>query len=370
MSAIEVIDRHMIYDNPASHNRSRHGYFPGLVKLPSGELLALFILGEAFEAANATTVVSRSRDNGQTWQLEGPLHEKEARHTYANDSMKPLLLNDGTLLATGYRFQRERADDLLVNMETDGLRAGDNIFSFSHDDGHTWSHPEVIPTTRPELVECSGPAVQLRRGTILTAGSLYPMWDGTNPSGASGVLLRSHDGGRSWDDDATFFTDKAGHYAPGEPRLCELQDDRVVALVWMTAHAQARNLANHVTVSHDGGQSWSDPIDTGVWGQASNLMHWEDDLLLTIHSQREGENIGIYVRLVDFAGDQWRTIEEFNIWDNAPAMQVAAFASMAANLKFGQPSLLRLDDGDVLASHWAVEDGQGRIKTHRLRVNL
>ena len=38
------------------------------------------------------------------------------------------------------------------------------------------------------------------------------------------------------------------------------------------------------------------------------------------------------------------------------------------NLKFGQPSLLRLSETEVLATHWAVEDGQGRILTHRLHV--
>jgi hypothetical protein len=49
-------------------------------------------------------------------------------------------------------------------------------------------------------------------------------------------------------------------------------------------------------------------------------------------------------------------------------MKVAAYATMGQDLKFGQASLLRLDDGDLLATHWAVEDGQGKILTHRLRV--
>ena len=66
MSTIEVTDRHVVYENPQPQNRARHAYFPGLVKLPSGDLLALFTLGEALEATNVTTVVSRSRDQGRT----------------------------------------------------------------------------------------------------------------------------------------------------------------------------------------------------------------------------------------------------------------------------------------------------------------
>ena len=370
MSAISVVDHHVIYENPNPQIRSRHGYFSGLVKLPSGELLALFALGEALEATDVTTVVSRSRDQGHHWQLEGPLHERDAEHRYDSDYMKPALLNDGTLIATGYRFHRDDPDQPIVNTETDGLRGGDNLVSFSRDEGHTWTRPRVISRTHPELIETSGPSLQLRRDTILVAGSLFPMWeDGTNPSGVVGVLLRSDDGGESWNDDTIFFRDQAGRYAPSEPRLCELQEDRVVALCWTMDHVQATNLANHVTVSHDGGMSWSEPIDTGIQAQASNLIHWEDDLLLTIHCHREGDDIGLYVRVVNFANDRWQVIDELNIWENAPAMKVAAYATMAANLKFGQPSLLRLDNGDVLATYWAIEDGQGRIRAHRLRVH-
>jgi len=369
MSAISVMDHHVIYENPIPFTRSRHGYFPGLVKLPAGELLALFALGEAFEAADVTTVVSRSPDQGHNWQLEGPLHERDAEHRFCSDYLKPTLLSDGTLIATGYRFHRDDPDQSIVNPDTDGLRGGDNLVSFSHDEGHSWTHPRVIPRSRPEVIEASGPSLQLRRGTILVAGSLFPMWeDGSNPSGVVGALLRSDDGGETWSDDTIFFKDKAGRYASSEPRLCEMQDDRVVALCWTTDHVQANNLPNHVTVSHDGGMSWSEPINTGVGAQASNLIHWENDRLLTIHCHREGDDVGLYVRLVDFADDRWQVIDELNIWDNAPAMKVAAYATMAVNLKFGQPSLLRLDNGEVLATHWAIEDGQGRIRTHRLRV--
>tara|TARA_B100000686_G_C15996549_1_gene574577 strand:+ start:113 stop:409 length:297 start_codon:yes stop_codon:yes gene_type:complete len=98
-------------------------------------------------------------------------------------------------------------------------------------------------------------------------------------------------------------------------------------------------------------------------------MHLGGDLLLTIHSHRE-RDVGLYVRIVDLANDCWRTLTEKNIWDKARASDVTAYAQMALSLKFGQPSLLRLDNNDVLATHWAVEDGLGRILTHRLRVDV
>ena len=367
MATIEVISHHVVYDNPIPHIRSRHGYFPGLVKLPSGDLLALFAMGEAMDAANLTTMVSRSRDQGKTWVLEGPLHQKEPAHRFDADNLKPAILKDGTIIATGYRFHRSDPDEPIVNPDTDGLRDGDNLVSFSRDEGHTWSSLRTIPRTHPELVETSGPSIELRNGTILVAGSLFPLWDGTHPSGHLGVLLRSRDKGETWDDETTFFRDPEGHFMPSEPRLCEMQDGRIVALLWTMDHIAGKNLPNHVTVSHDGGVTWSDMINTGIKAQASNLMHLGGDLLLTIHCHREGET-GLFVRIVDFAGDRWRTVEESCIWNNTVSSKVGSYARMALSLKFGQASLLALDNSELLATHWAVGNGQGRILTHRLRV--
>ena len=274
VAAIEAIDHHVVYDNPTPQNSSRHGYFPGMVRLPSGDLLTLFVLGQAFEASDITTVVSRSADQGRTWMLEGPVHRKDEEHAHAADFLKPLLLQDGTLLATGYRFHRSDRDELLVNAETDGARDGDNLFCHSTDEGRTWTRPQILPRSRPEMIEASGPGIQLRSGSILGCGSLFPMWDGGAPSGKNGVIFRSEDGGKTWNDDTRLFVGLPDSCAPSEPRLCEMSDGRVVALAWISDHKAGVNLTNHAAVSHDGGLSWSPPIDTGITAQASNLIHW------------------------------------------------------------------------------------------------
>ena len=100
MPKITVLDHHVVYDNPIPNLVSRHGYFPGFAKLPSGELLGLFCMGEAFESA-LTVNVTRSNDNGKSWQLQGPLYDDSADNPPNMDSLKPLLPNDGTLIATG-----------------------------------------------------------------------------------------------------------------------------------------------------------------------------------------------------------------------------------------------------------------------------
>src|SRR4029079_18725436 len=85
---IQYLEGHIVYENVKPHVHSRHGYFPGLVELRSGDLLALFVRGEAFESPDSTTFVSRSRNAGRNWQLEGPLYDKSTVGFGTSDSMK------------------------------------------------------------------------------------------------------------------------------------------------------------------------------------------------------------------------------------------------------------------------------------------
>ena len=64
---VEYLKEHVLYDNPIPLSRSRHGFFPSLIQLPTGELLAMVAIGEAFESADMTTYVLRSGDRGQSW---------------------------------------------------------------------------------------------------------------------------------------------------------------------------------------------------------------------------------------------------------------------------------------------------------------
>ncbi len=365
--SIDVIEHIVVYENPIPNLVSRFASFPGLAKLPSGDLLALFPIGEAFDAMNNTMFVSRSQDAGRTWILQGQMFTDTRFSNLGPCSLKPLLLEDGTLIATGYGFRRSDPE-VFANPATDGLPSGPNLISFSTDEGRTWSPPEQISLSRPELLETSGPCIQLRSGDLLMTGATMPMWDGRRPSGRLGVAVRSADRGRNWDDSGIFYTSPDGSISPYETRSCQIPDGRIITLIWMLDEVAGRNLTNHVVISADGGRTWSNPIDTGVPGQASNLISLRANLLLAIHCYREGD-IGLHVSIVDFSGSRWRIVETACIWGNAPSMRIGSLKDMGTNLRFGQPSLLPLGNSEYLAAHWAIENGQGKILAHRIRVD-
>ena len=370
MTMIDSLQDHVVYENPKPHVHSRHGYFPGIVQLPGGELLALIVIGEAFEAPDLTTYVSRSLDLGYTWQLQGPLYDRSADPFPASDFLKPQVLRDGSLIALGYRFHRHDPEQPIAIPETDGVLPGDDIVSFSRDGGHTWSIPQVIPRGTPELLEIPSRCLQLRSGDIVATAGLFKLTDGTNPSGQFGVLLRSKDNGKTWNDRVHFFETSAKTVAAWESHICEMQDGRLVTICWAYDIAVKRHLPNQVTVSHDDGYTWSDPISTGHIGQAVNLLWLGGERLMSIHCHR-GADVGLYVRVVDFSGDRWSVIEEKLIWGASMGQQTRdgqTFDQLAKSIRFGQASLLRLNNGQILATHWAIEGGQGRILAHRLSV--
>jgi sialidase-1 len=372
MSKIEVIDSHIIYENPKPHVHSRHGFFPGLTRLPSGDFLTLFVRSEAFESPDATTYVSRSTDGARTWTLEGPLYDKSHVGFETSDSFKPTLLRDGSLVAMGYRFHRFDPESGIGLEETDGILPGDDLITFSTDEGRSWSFPSVIARTRPELLEISGPCIELRSGDLVAVAGIFSLPDGTNPSGQGGVVLRSSDSGQTWDDKVSFFESPSKNITAWESRICEMEEGRLVVIFWAYDIASNTHLPNQIVVSHDDGRTWSNPINTAHRGQAPNLIYLGDDHLLTIQCHRQEES-AIYVRLVDFRNDSWKVCVEKVIWGtskNEGNTDGEKTVKMFKSLNFGQPSLLLLSGDEVLATHWSVEDGQGRIRSHRLHLEI
>ncbi len=367
---IQCLEQHVIYDNPRPQVHSRHGYFPGLAALPNGDLLCLFVIGEAFESPDTTTWIARSKDEGRTWVPEGRIYDKSAGGIATSDYLKPTVLRDGSVVALGYRFHRVDPEMPISIPDTGGILPGDDIISFSHDGGHSWSVPAVVPRSYPELLELSGPCIEISTGELLAVGALYKMPDGSSPSGHFGALLRSQDQGRTWDDRTVYFQMPGRSVEPFEARVCEMQEGWLVAIVWAYDIERDQHLTNRVVVSHDAGYTWSAPIDTGHWGQASNLLWLGGDRLLTIHAHR-GAAPGIFVRLVDFSNDEWKPLAETLIYGAGLGAQTRdgqSMPEMFRSLRFGQPSLLKLPSGGFLACHWCVEDGQGKILAHRLRV--
>lgn len=364
MPLLEIIEHVTVYENSIPAVRSRQASFPGPVVLPDGELICLFCIGEAFEAANTRCYVSRSSDHGKTWKFQGLMYDQESlgwRYAFS-DCYKPTLLHNGSLVAVGYGFERHDPDKGIGSEE--GFPPGWNAVSLSDDCGRTWTVPQKIDLGDMPLLEISGPAIELSDKRLLAAGPPFT----TAKTEQRGCLIVSNDHGKTWKHLSNYFKSPAGHIAPWETRLCELQPGRIAALIWAFDLSRNEHLPNHIVLSEDGGKTFGSPINTDVAAQASNLMWLGDNKLLTIHAHRVGE-IGLYVQLADITGNRWKTEARQCLWGKTIAQDASkSIIDQFAGLKFGQPSLTRLANGELLAVFWAVEDCLYKIKAIRLKL--
>lgn len=359
---MRLLDAVTIYANPAPLLVSRQAMFPGLVRLPDGELVAMFSIGQGFDAADTRAHVSRSSDNGRSWSAPALMHEA-GDVSLESETFKPLLLADGSLLAAGYVFVRPDALTPIVDPQTLDVLPLHNKFARSADGGRSWTTPRRFEVEGRGL-ELSGPCIQLGSGRIVGAAPPFHL----GADGHSGWIIASDDNGESWFKLSEFFASPQGNVSAWESRLCEYAPGKVAVLFWAYDNKAGVNLSNHLVLSEDGGQSFGAAIDTGIRGQASNLVALDEGTLLTIHAHRE-QPVGLVVRRIGLRGDGIEVEETLDLFsNNAMASNSADIAQQFGSLKFGQPSLLPLGGGEFLAALWQVENCQHIIKSFRLTL--
>lgn len=357
---MQLLETGTLYANPDPLLVSRQAAFPGLARLANGDIVALFSIGQAFDAADMRAYVSRSTDNGHTWSTPTPLHTKTFTPE-ESETFKPVALADGSLLATGYVFLRPTPLTPIVDPKTNELLPLHNKLCRSHDGGHTWTVPERFIVEDAGL-ELSGPVIQRASGELLGSGAPFHL----GPDNHEGWLISSIDNGETWQKKSIFFRATPSTVAPWESRVIDFGGTRIGVLFWAFDIAAGRNLTNHLALSEDGGKTLR-TIDTGIPAQASNGLALGHSEMLSIHAHRECP-VGLNVYRSRLDHDRLEVLDTLALFADERLGQGTGEADPFASLRFGQPSLLTLGNGEYLACCWQVENGQHVIKTFRIRL--
>jgi hypothetical protein len=230
---------------------------PRAVVAPNGDLLVIHLAGSGFwerERKLNEMVQYRSTDGGDTWSgpevAWSPPYSVHAAGLVVSQT-------SGELLAIGTEYDPDLRD---------GYENGPIALRSSTDSGHSWSPPRILePVNDPSYRGIAAmPVCQLEDGTLLVS-THKETWRGefdwASGMGTRQFLLRSEDGGRSWEllPDAS----PNGWFAQGHERMDEawpvdLGGGRVLML--------ARTPEGHLWElrSDDSGRSWSPPAPTSL----------------------------------------------------------------------------------------------------------
>lgn len=199
----------------------------------------------------------------------------------------------------------------------------------SHDGGHTWDN---LPTLVAKGYACSAPVRQLKDGTLLLGAY---RGEASVKGYASGVC-RSTDNGKTWS--APIMIPNSSRHSHDETDVTELKSGMVLALM--------RPCMCFAT-SDDGGLTWSDARPAGFEGHAACFLRTSKDILLVGHRL---PNTSIHYSLDD--GATWKGPVELD------------------NVRGAYPGFCELPDGRVLGVYY--EEGKNsaiRQVTFRISEN-
>ncbi|MBN1346513.1 MAG: exo-alpha-sialidase [Phycisphaerae bacterium] len=370
MTTIQILDSDLIYKNPKPHVSSVHAYFPSVVRLPDGQMLATVALAEAFEAPNMHTNVCRSTDNGKTWRLQGPIYPGTPDRL-TSDAARLTVTPDGRVICFMVRADRsDHPDEGLTNPDTLGFVPTELLLLRSTDLGKSWSRPAplVPPLEGPSFELCS-PITILRDGRWILPTLTWPGWSGHCPNGVKMVALVSHDRGKTWPEYWDVMNEPEGRVYFWESKIVEMTDGRLLAVAWTYDDVASKDRLNHYAVSKDSGKTWSRPAPTGLMGQTMTPLLLDDDRILCVY--RRMDQPGLWANLAHLEQDLWINDDDAPLWGHNTAGLTATTEDMAHNfnvLRFGAPSLTTLPDNTVFLAFWCYEDCISVIRWFKLRV--
>lgn len=371
--AVKVLDTGVIYRNPKPFLRSLQAYFPSVVSLGSGELLASIVIGQAFESVDCRIYLARSMDNGQNWQMQGRLTKLPQEAEYS-EFCRIGLIDSRQVAAWVFTHDRSDTEMGLANPENMGFVEIEMSLYRSFDGGRTWSEPEPVraPLVGPAFELCC-PVISLSDGRLMAPTSTWRGWDGSCPEGMKAVNFISYDNGKSWPDYLDVMDDHDRNIIYWEQKTIELENSKLLSVAWAYDELNDCDLENHYAISTEGGR-FARPRSTKLKGQTPAVLHLGQNTILTVY--RRTDKPGLWANISTVAEDQWVNEFESQLWGNGTDWLQNTHKDKKNmvlefhELKFGAPCLTQLEDGTILVSFWCIENNVSNIRWIKLKADI
>ena len=371
MAEIEVLGTGLVYRGSEGDEHFRNAYFPSVVELPGGEMVAAMDIGHRMDTVDVRSYCCRSIDGGLSWSPPQCIFEPdESAHRVRPTCRISRAPDDGQLIGIVSLSDRSRTDFGTTNPETDGMVDGELAIVRSDDGGRNWTGPQKFaPALDWKVFEICSVILPLAPDRWLLPTATFLNWDGQCPFGVKALVMISQDRGRTWTRSADVFNFWDDHITSWEQKQTKLSDGRLLAVCWCFNCATKEDLPNRYTFSDNDGASYGPALESPLHGQTCTVLALKDNHVLCIY--RRLDQRGLWAHLAKIDGTHWNPVAEKPLWGTDVAALAEGKDSSLRNLhelRFGFPSVIRLDNGDVFFVFWGLEDDLTVIRWYRLSV--
>ena len=325
--------------------------FPDIQRRRNGELWVSFRRAGGFSLEalrrgkydhvdkGARIGLARSVDDGRTWELAHLFGIFDPECGEQDPSITELA--DGTLLVNFFRWRvvpAEEKDRLgyPARQQYDGTWSDVEgpLVVRSTDGGQSWqSEPDWVASSPLPRAGTSDAVLQLPDGTCLMG--IYGADYGS--AACRSYAVRSTDGGRTWGEPALIAADPDGRLSFEEPTLTQLPDGRLLTLLRCGEPGKYQYL--YQAVSADGGHTWTDLHETPMWGHPGHILTLADGRLVATYGYRRPP-YGVRACISRDLGKSWDIEHEVVLRDDGESRDI------------GYPSSTELPDGTVVTVYY------------------
>jgi len=311
--------------------KGRHLAFPGLAKLPDGDLAVVFREGESHVCPYGRICIVYSKDGGQNWSAPVAIADT------ASDERDPSIqtLPDGRVLVThggwnSWMYYAGTADKFPGETNYIKQAGPDNFggshYLFSRDGGKTFGPPVKVPGFSPH-----GPAV-------LADGSLGQPSLGNNSDKRQVYFHRGSADASKWEAPVLIGESERdeSHVRAvfEEPHTARLADGTLVTAIRVPSDGYMR-----ISFSKDDGKTWSEPMKTPVRGFPQHLLPLKDGRLLATYGYRYFP-MGVRACLSSDGGKTWDIDKEIILQNNGK------------NEDLGYPVSIEVAPGEIFTAYY------------------
>jgi len=371
---IELLATGLIYHSKKMGRQTPIARHPTLVA-GEREMLAIFDLFTEQDPDSYRTYISRSENQGESWDDPTPLLPNALIQDPVRPSThvaRPERMSNGQLVAVvGRSFRDGDGDEKMVRQHM-GRNDMDLHLAVSNDDGRNWKElrPIVPPLDCPTWEVAHAP-IELKDGRWLLPLVTWRTLQGEAPHGIKAVAFVSTDQGKTWPSYIDILDDYANDVIHWEQSVIQLHDEdhRLLAIAWAFNEQLGKTTSVNYAVSHDGQTFSHPPRVTGLKAETSKLLALPDGRAICAY--RSIDPGGLCASVVHLQNDQWHHSDPVVLWQGVKISMMSGDKEALDELeaiKFGYPNLLLLPNGDVMVAFWCLEDDLFNIRWVRLSI--